>query len=134
YQFDVSGMAPELAQAQEIDRGAGVFTYFPSIDIAGTGNMGLTFLESSTSEFMSMYVTGRAVTDQPSTLEPPVLVKAGQAAYNGNRAGDFSGTSLDPVDGSFWAANEFANQEATNWGTWIAHLVPHVTPLTVTNL
>ena len=38
------------------------------------------------------------------------------------RAGDLSGINLDPVDGTFWATNEFANTQATaNWGTAIVN-------------
>jgi hypothetical protein len=123
YEFDVSS-TPTLIQSGDIDRGAGVNTYFPAVDIAPDGGLGMSFLESSSTEFMSMYVASRSVNEPAGTLEPPVLVQAGQANYNSSRAGDFSGISVDPLDGSFWAANEFANQEATNWGTWIAHFHP----------
>src|SRR5262249_33448351 len=40
----------------------------------------------------------------------------------GGRAGDLSGINVDPMDGTFWAANEYANTEpSANWGTAIAH-------------
>jgi hypothetical protein len=124
YQFDLSGASPVLLQSGEIDRGPGVFTFFPAIDITPSGNLGMSFLESSGHEFMSMYATARSPLDPVGTMEPVVLVQGGQTNYNGNRAGDFSGTAPDPIDGTLWAANEYANQEATNWGTWIAHFVP----------
>ena len=62
-----------------------------------------------------MWVTGRVPTDAAGTMETPVIVPAGTglANYNdfttGGRAGDLSGINVDPVDGTFWAANEFAN-------------------------
>jgi len=81
---------------------------------------------------MSMYVTARSAAD--TTMQPPVLAKAGEATYTGLvgsetspfRAGDFSGMSIDPTDGTFWAANEYAAaypdpQPTANWATWIAH-------------
>jgi hypothetical protein len=38
-----------------------------------------------------------------------------------------SGISIDPGDGSFWAANEFANTLSTaNWGTAIASFYPGI--------
>jgi uncharacterized repeat protein (TIGR01451 family) len=42
-----------------------------------------------------------------------------------HRAGDLSGINVDPTDGSFWAANEFANTQAiANWGTAVANFAP----------
>jgi hypothetical protein len=82
----------------------------------------------SSTDFMSMWVTGRMPSDGSGTMETAVEVPAGtgQANYSdfsgGGRAGDLSGINVDPNDGSFWAANEFANTEATaNWGTAIAN-------------
>jgi hypothetical protein len=124
YEFDIHGN-PALVQSGDVDQGPGIYTYFPAIDISPVGNLGLSFLESSNSEFMSMYVTGRTAADSAGSMQHPVLVKAGEANYNGSRAGDFSGISVDPGDGSLWAANEFANTEAPrNWGTWIARFEP----------
>jgi len=58
-------------------------------------------------------------------MQRPVEVKRGETNYTGSRAGDFSGISVDAQDGTFWAANEYANTETPrNWGTWIAHFQP----------
>src|SRR5205823_8665260 len=72
--------------------------------------------------------TGRQAAEAAGTMETPVMVPAGTGQTNykdfttDGRAGDLSGINVDPVDGSFWAANEFANSEATaNWGTAIAN-------------
>ena len=66
--------------------------------------------------------------DTAGTMQAAVKVPngSGQANYtdfaNPHRAGDLSGINVDPVDGSFWAANEFANSQATaNWGTAVAN-------------
>jgi hypothetical protein len=115
-----------LAQTGEINPGAGVDTYFPSIEIAANGDFGMTFLASSSTENMSMFVTGRQPTDAPNTMQPPVLAQAGQRTYTNtdtmrSRAGAYSGISVDPTAPTgFWAANEFATSASTNnWGTWI---------------
>lgn len=122
YEIDLRGGQPSLMQSGEIDRGDGVFTDYPAIDISPTGNLGLTYIESSATEFMSMYVTGRTPADPPGTMQRPVLVQAGQANYSGSREGDYSGIGIDPTDGSFWAATEFSNTVGfRNWATWIAH-------------
>src|SRR5262249_10811783 len=55
YEFSIAGAAPTLVQSGEINRGPGVFTFFPAIDITPSGNLGMSFMESSSNEFMSMY-------------------------------------------------------------------------------
>jgi hypothetical protein len=125
YEFSLAGGSPVLTQYGEIDRGPGVDTYYPAIDIAPGGELGMTFLESGTQEFMSMYVTGRTSYDAVGVMQMPVLVRGGLANYKGSRAGDYSGISIDPVDGTIWAGNEYSNTVGThNWGTWIAHFLP----------
>jgi hypothetical protein len=104
--------APTLLQSGQLG-GDDVFDYFPSVEIAPNGDVGMTYLESSHKEFMSMYVTGRTSTDPVGTMEPPQLVQAGQghyadASFAPYRAGDYSSVSLDPLTDTFWAANEYA--------------------------
>jgi hypothetical protein len=85
----------------------------------------MTFMESSSTETVSMYVAG-----QPSVGIPflPTLAQAGLVTYSAfdsspHRAGDYSGISVDPVDptGSFWAVNEYAKDSGgvATWGTHI---------------
>ena len=129
YEFDTSG-TPSLTQQGTISPGAGIHTYYPSIAIAANGDLGMTFMQSSSKEFVSMYVTGRFPAEPPGTMQTPVLVKAGEANYaafdcttlDGCRAGDYSGITVDPDSSSvFCAANEYATSDVSeNWGTWIA--------------
>src|SRR5258708_34109977 len=102
---------------------------------------------------MSMYVTGRTPPDAPASMAPsvPVLHGTGQTNYkdpsskgtSGGRAGDMSGINVDPTNGTFWADNEFANNDVTapfgNWGTAIANfalspvlITPPIVTLTTT--
>jgi hypothetical protein len=123
YEFDLSGALPTLKQSGDICRGNRTDTYYPSIDIAANGDLGMTFLESSANEQMSMYVTGQTPADPLGVMETPVLVKAGESTYQGMRAGDFSGISIDPANpNTFWAANEYSSLAiaTVNWGTWLA--------------
>jgi hypothetical protein len=120
YQINTSG-TPSLSQYGEIAPGSGVATYFPSIDIDANGDLGMTFMQSSSSQYISMYVTGRTPADAAGTMETPVLAAAGQVTYTGSRAGDFSGTSVDPATGtSFWSANEYIPSSAF-WGTEVTN-------------
>jgi uncharacterized repeat protein (TIGR01451 family) len=130
YAVDVSS-TPTLHDQGRVSAGNHTYLTYPSIDINSSGQIGMTYMKSGTdasNDYMSMVVTGRNPNDAAGTMETSVLVPAGtgQANYqdfaSGGRAGDLSGINVDPSDGSFWAANEFANTEATaNWGTAIAN-------------
>jgi uncharacterized repeat protein (TIGR01451 family) len=131
YAIDVSSGTPVLSQQGRVSGGANTYITYPGIDINPSGQIGMSYIKSGTdspNDFMSMWVTGRTPLDAAGTMETPVLVPAGTGVANyddftsGGRAGDLSGISVDPVDGTFWAANEFANTQAVaNWGTAIAN-------------
>src|SRR5262249_35141691 len=135
-----------LVQQGTIGLGSGSNSYYPSIAIAANGDLGMTYMQSSSSEYISVYITGRNSSDPAGTMETPVLAQAGQAPYSASfdsspyRAGDFSGITADPGDNPFWAANEYGKtpvDSRANWGTYIAHFSlgpagPDTTPPTVT--
>jgi hypothetical protein len=128
YELSTAGTAPSLIQEGDLSPGATIHTYMPSVALMANGAIGMTYLESSDTQNMSMYVTARTSSDAPGLMETPALVKAGEDFYNGSRAGDFSGIAVDPATGtSFWAANEYATLQdpndplALNWGTWIGN-------------
>ena len=110
-----------LNQTLQINAGRGVSTYYPAADIDPSGDIGITYMQSSRKQYMSMYVTGRLATDPLGKVQTPQLAKAGEGTYYGSRAGDFSGLEYDPSTGTFWAASEYAKTPANAyWGTWIA--------------
>jgi hypothetical protein len=142
YEFSTSG-TPTLVQQGNIDPGPGIDTLYGSISIAPNGTLGMTYMESSSTEFISTYITGQGPADPAGTMEPGVLVQAGVATYTDftgppYRAGDYSGIGIDPTDGTFWTANEYAtaaSNAGANWGTWIAQFdVPIVVGLKVVAL
>jgi hypothetical protein len=119
YEFSVAGSTPTLVQSGNVG-GAGVDTYFPTIEINTQGDLGMTYIESSAaSEYMSVYVAGRTTADplgQMQTGVNPAALK-GTSHYTVNRCGDYSGTSVDPSDGiTFWSANEFKANSTWNTG------------------
>ena len=148
YEFDTSGASPTLTQQGTINPGVGVHTYYPSIEIAPNGDIGMTFMQSSSSQFMSMYVTGRNSANAPGQMRTPLLARAGQRTYRAFdcvvgsffiddcRAGDYSGISIDPnFSNMFCAANEYASSKSSNnWGTWIACFAIGVHDLAVTSI
>ena len=131
YAISTTTGVPMYSQSGDIDPGPGVFTYYPSVEINPAGSIGMTYMQSSATQYVSMYITGRAASDPSGVMQAPVLAKGGETTYMSfdaplYRAGDFSGVSVDPLNGSFWAANEYATSKIlfdglnANWGTWIA--------------
>jgi uncharacterized repeat protein (TIGR01451 family) len=145
YAFDVSTGTPTLSQQGRVDAGLKTYIVYPGIDINSSGQIGMSYMKSGTdtpTDYLSMWVTGRASTDPSGTMQTPVIVPSGTGLTNYSdpyqRAGDLSGINVDPVDGTFWAANEFANKQAlANWGTAVANFAPAGPPsnadLAVTN-
>lgn len=148
YEFRTSGGSPALTQQGTLNPGVGIHTYYPSIEIAPNGDLGMTFMQSSSAQFMSMYVTGQNSADAPGQMRTPLLARGGQRTYNAFdcaigsvfvddcRAGDYSGISIDPnFSNMFCAANEYAtSKKSDNWGTWIACFAIGVHDLAITNL
>jgi autotransporter-associated beta strand protein len=126
YEIATGGTAPSLVQQGTLNPGAGIDTYMPSVALGTDGSIGMTYIESSSSQDMSMYVTGRLASDPAGTMQAGVEAKAGEQNYQGTRIGDFSGITVDPSTGTtYWAANEYAisttDPSLPNWGTWIAN-------------
>lgn len=126
YDFSVAGGSPLLIQSGEINDGSGKNTFYPSIAINVNGDLGMTFVQSASNEYLSMWVTGRRSTDAFGLMKAPQLVESGQNTYTDYtgspyRTGDYSGISVDPSDGlEFWAANEYATvYDTDNWGTQV---------------
>jgi hypothetical protein len=121
YEFDTSGNTPSLTQSGEIDQGVGVYTYFEAIAVADNGDLGMTFMESSAKEFVTMYVTGQQAGDPAGTMQTPIATHIGGNRYLGFRGGDYSGLTQDPVDGTFWAASMYKPASSQFWGTGLAN-------------
>ncbi len=131
YKVNVGGATPTLADQGRISAGNNTYLVYPGIDINPSGSIGVSYMQSGTdtaTDYLSTWVTARASGDAAGTMQTPVRSAAGTGLANytdfasGHRAGDLSGISIDPVNGSFWAANEYANTQATaNWGTAIVN-------------
>jgi hypothetical protein len=127
YDFNTTGatdptVAVPLYQSGEINPGAGVFTYFPSAAIDPAGDIGMTYMESSASELLTMYVTGKGLSESAMEAGVPVINDSPDDGPDGSphRAGDYSGTVVDinsagAATNSFWSANEYAS--GGNWAT-----------------
>ncbi len=122
YQIDTTLATPSLIQQGTIDPGPGISTYFGSVVQDAAGNLGATYMQSSSTEFISMYIAGQGAGAAPGTMTAGVAVGIG-TTYNfisEFRNGDYSGLVVDPSDGAtFWAANEYAGSDFL-WNTKIA--------------
>jgi hypothetical protein len=119
-EFNTSGSSPTKSQQGVIHPASGVQTYFPAVTVDSSGNMAMTYMESSSSEYVSAYFTGRLAADPANTMEPATLMHGGGASLSPNRAGDYAGIAIDPsAAATFWAANEYA-QSNGSWSTWLS--------------
>jgi hypothetical protein len=124
--------SPTLIQHGAIDGGPGEFTYMPSIGVDACNNVGLVYTQSSSLRYPEVRYTTRLASDPLNSLRVPVLVKesAGfQDDFSGptrERWGDYSATVIDPVNQSFWVAQEYVRSPIisgndSRWGTWHAN-------------
>jgi hypothetical protein len=121
-----------------MDFSANTYCFDPAIDINSMGQIGLGFMESdtvggainaATGGFTSTFVTARQPTDAAGTMQPVVLVPAGTGSGNIHiRTGDFSGMNVDPVNGTFWHANEFGGGGPTDIANFTPNAPPVITP------
>jgi hypothetical protein len=128
YEFSTANPdAPSFSQGGFIQGPAGTSTFYPAIAIAPDGDLGMTYLECSATEPLSIFVTGQPLSQYqvPNALgydkmEQPQLVVSSIGPYTLQdvvgqdlrhaRLGDFSNVTADPETGDFWAANEWTDE------------------------
>jgi hypothetical protein len=95
--------------------------HFPSLNVNAAGDIVLGFSGSRTTEYIGAFWHMRKANG--SWVARPALIQAGRAAYINDRWGDYSATTIDPNDGSFWTVQEHANApQGPNWSTWISQI------------
>ena len=100
--------------------------YFPSLSINSSGNVLFGFSGSKTGENVGAFFTGWKASG--GWMPRPTLVQGGRTAYTQSRLGDYSATTIDPNDGTFWTIQEFASYDIDSveniWGTWVMQISP----------
>jgi hypothetical protein len=130
WQIDTGG---NVLQRGVIDNPDGsYFRSYPSIAVNQYNDALIGYARFSASEYAGGFYSFRADTDPPGVLEAETAVKTGEAPYvktgsgggTSNRWGDYSNTSIDPVDNiSFWTIQEYAAAPASHWATWWGQVV-----------
>ena len=114
YEVDVTSGTPLLVQEGLIDPGPGVATFFPSAAIDPSGNIGISYMQSSSTEFVSAYVAGHVAGTPLGSTSPGVAFGVGAAVEAVSfRNGDYGTAVYDPGTGLFWGANEYAGADAS---------------------
>ena len=112
--MDVASGSPVLVQEGLVDPGPGVATFFPSAAIDPAGNIGMSYMQSSSTEFVSAYVAGHVAGTPLGSTSPGVAFGVGAALEAVSfRNGDYGTAVYDPGTGLFWAANEYAGADAS---------------------
>jgi hypothetical protein len=127
YEFRNAGSStttPSVFQASTYDPDS-AYRWMGSIAMDKDHNIALGYSKSSLSVIPSIFITGRLSGDAPNTLGTEAQVRAGlgvQTAGAGNRWGDYSAMTLDPVNQcTFYYTNEYLKTNgAFNWSTRIA--------------
>jgi hypothetical protein len=125
YQFNVTGgvfPATPVQQQTWTNNSDGVWRFMPSIAVDNCGDAAIGYATSSSSMFPGIRYAGRLVTDPLNDLgQGEAVMFNGTASQTSNRWGDYSMTTVDPVDGlTFYHANEYqAVLGSFNWHTRI---------------
>jgi hypothetical protein len=100
------------------------YRWMSSIAMDKDGNIALGYSKSSTTVIPGVWVTGRLATDAPGIMGAEVQMQSGLGVQigGGNRWGDYSAMTLDPIDQcTFYYTNEYLKTNgAFNWSTRIA--------------
>ncbi len=127
YEFRNSGnstAAPTIFQQSTYDPDTN-FRWLGSTAMDKDGNIALGYSKSSATTFPGIWMTGRLATDTINTMGAEVQMQAGagsQDSTGGNRWGDYSSLTLDPIDQcTFYYTNEYLKTTgAFNWSTRVA--------------
>ncbi len=90
--------------------------------------MVMGFSGSKSNDFIGAFYSYRAA--DGATPNGVSLAHGGQGPYDfSSRWGDYSATSLDPIDDlTFWTVQQYMEQDPASekWGTWISEIAPSV--------
>jgi hypothetical protein len=110
---------PTAASATYIAPGDTIDAFMGGIGMSRAGTLFVAYSQSTDSETVSL-VANRVIA---GVLGTPRTLDTGNAAYGGERWGDYAGVAMDPVGtGAVWATHEVAALDGT-WRTDVARLM-----------
>ncbi len=105
----------------------GEHRFMPSAAMNAAGDIGIGYLLSSSGTYLSTAAVGQtAAASGSGQLDSEELICAPGSGVQQDvaRAGDYSSTSVDPVDDSFWHTNEVFTQTGSfQWNTFVCEFV-----------
>ena len=105
----------------------GEHRFMPSAAMNAAGDIGIGYLLSSTSTYVSTAAVGQTFAASGSGLldSEELICAHGSGVQEGvSRSGDYSSTSVDPIDDSFWHTNEVFTQTGNFlWDTFVCEFV-----------
>jgi protocatechuate 3,4-dioxygenase beta subunit len=130
YVVDISGATPTLAKQGVVDPGQGVSVQMFTAAMDSRGNLGFTWMEGSSTEFVSMHVGALDTQGHFSSYNATPNAGFFNVSF---RIGDYSTIVIDPSDGNtFWAANEYSGPDSAN-DIWRTHITSFSLPPAVNN-
>ncbi len=101
----------------------GQHRFMPSAAMNGAGDIGIGYLLSSTNTYVSTAAAGQSAAASGSGLldAAEAICAAGTGVQTGTaRSGDYSATSVDPLNDKFWHTNEvFTTTGNFQWATFV---------------
>jgi hypothetical protein len=128
-----TGQTPSIVQSGTIFDGAASnprFSFIPTVMVSGQGHAAFGFSTSGGAEHPNAATVGRLAGDALGTVGTTQLYTSSTSTYGPQagtvqRWGDYSYTSLDPLDDmTMWTVQEFSN--ATN--SWAVRVVKLIAP------
>jgi Fibronectin type III domain len=127
YQFNVTGgnfPATPVQQQSWNNGNDGLWRWMPSIAVDQNGNMAIGYSTSSATQEPSIRYAGRLAADPLNNLgqgEAIMTVGGGHQTHSSGRWGDYSMTTIDPVDNlTFWHTNEY--YPVTSSASWFTRV------------
>lgn len=105
----------------------GEHRFMPSAAMNAAGDIGIGYLLSSTNTYVSTAAVGQTAAASGNGLldsEELICAAGSGVQLDVSRSGDYSSTSVDPVDDSFWHTNEVFTQTGSfQWNTFVCEFV-----------
>ncbi len=112
----------EHGRIADLSPAAPCFYYYPSLMVNASGDVVAGFSGSSVNSYINAYYS---LKPSGTVMGTPVCIRTGEGFYGDQSWGDYSFTSLDPLDcHSFWTVQEYAGErvDLQGWKTVVLEI------------